>query len=1253
MQSNGAVICFQKYTLTDGLKAISGNVSDGPVCLGYFGRVEVNEVNDFKEYVRIASMYGAAQACSRKQLHLYRIANNLDSEITIASSEHRNKGGLPFCIFPETYASLCCCTALNISSSVLKPDFGINKIAELLYNELNALRLSDRVDFHFAVTGLLGDEDLCIIILANNYAVISKAICRIQELQFDGSTEYIIDNSHSILIMDTSGTVQIDNSGWNNVHAEIHFSLKTIDGLSYLYRIKEVLESELSSPEHLISIEGRTGEYDAVIRCPAALLSTKLYGEKGLISYNNEQYQHIAYQSETVVYPFGASTTKPCSRSHRPEIALNQINIHDQVKKTVSELKQCFLGNPNAVDNDFDYIELALYRLLKDYNRISAFPYSVDLQDDFAEQFTVALNAIIVEARRCIDPSSRRNQADFNTAFDAIVNAVSNSMQAASQFDRLNYGEQSSYLQNTGSYHKILRCYYGIIKDILKLLNSVVRDESSIQPVLIPTLSFGLTPIVTSSRYDSYYTVDSVRKDARLICIKLPYQALSNPPKYLGILVHEIFHYAAPLNRFKRNTIITKCLCRIALVELINMLAFGSIFGLSKQYGSSFYQNNRNLCDSIVDEVTNQIMNSDLRMHTNTSNELEEVLLKSLQFTIDPTKPSYGYYFKIWSMLRRALLHYKSSCSAEERIIGGLDLGRDGDSFDSIFSTLVRSIRLDDIKNSHLILANCFRALAELPADIFDVNFVVHGETPQRKLEQYLWQIHGVQRDFISGSIRPSTPQAYLDITTLRMGFFIDYILSSMGFPRSDASLSSSLAHWGKSTGKYSGKFNLIREQFIRNYAVYSEHSLPYSDVALELCAMVSDEIKALQNNTLCTSIIEKLTRFYKQYYQSLDDLQKGNLDEVSYTNKQFALCCKMIDAYQYQSSIRSVCSITASTTDRSSTHAVPGIIPSVYDWKNEFSSIALDSASLSMAINKAYRAMSPAGVMPVFWYRGQKCVSWKTLPNIMRSNSKDAGIVTDNSFTHILKEELRWARAKILPVGNDFSKADWLAYLQHNGFKTSVLDFSESFYPSLFFAIEKWDEDHIPLENACITLFNPVLFNLAMESLEAGALTESIKQYLSTGYQRKASHFELPLFAEEEDLSQFEYLFDWLQPTRTRMEKKYPRAALVAKNCKRMEKQSGQFVFYDLQCEKELDSSTGKHSFDSWSLENLHAKYIDLFTDQDRKLLKPFMYHIQINHTRYKDFKEYLQVIGINKFQVYPEIDKLAEDLLRQLRLY
>ena len=78
MKHNGAVICFQKYTLNN----ISTEVwKSTPVCLGYFNRVDVKSVTNFRDYVKYASKHNADQACSRKQLLLRKLHNDTPGQL--------------------------------------------------------------------------------------------------------------------------------------------------------------------------------------------------------------------------------------------------------------------------------------------------------------------------------------------------------------------------------------------------------------------------------------------------------------------------------------------------------------------------------------------------------------------------------------------------------------------------------------------------------------------------------------------------------------------------------------------------------------------------------------------------------------------------------------------------------------------------------------------------------------------------------------------------------------------------------------------------------------------------------------------------------------------------------------------------------------------------------------------------------------------------------------------------------------------
>lgn len=1249
MQSNGAVICFQKYTLGGELNGSCTNGLDSPVCLGYFGRVDVQEVQDFKEYVRIASRHGADQACSRKQLLLYRIDSKLDSEINIASGEQRQRGGLPFCTVSGTQTSICCCTALNIATDVMFRSKGLGEIANLLFAQLQLLQKEKR--FHFAITGLLGTEDLCVILLADKYNDISEAISAVQKLKFATDDCYVIDNSHSILMLDTSGNVAADKDGWDNTHAEIHFSLKTIAGRNYLQKVKDKL-AELAGVLDAVTLEGRSGEYDVVIRCPASVLGKELYGPDGIISYGNEEYRRNVYQSETIVYPFGCSDVNlhaavPSPAGHNDDI------LTDVVKKAVEEIRMCFLGSKTAADSDFDYIELAIYRLLKDYRRIVAFPYSNDMREDFAEQFVTAVNAIVVVARQCADPSVPIRLDTFNDAFDEIVNALSESMQAAGQFDRLTFNEQPSYLQNIGSYHKILRCYYGIIKDILKLLYSIVREKNE-QPILVPLLSFGLTPIIVSQNYDSFYENAEGIRSAKLISIKLPYQALTNPAKYLGILVHEVFHYAAPSDRTKRNKLLIKCLAGVALAEFLSLIAKGQMLGTAIDFGSEFYKKNELLFSMTVEFWSDEIIASDPTYSTAKYDYLKSIYPKPFKLDYNAAFDPSDYYYGLWCNLRSQLLFNLEACDEKERMVFALDMLDEQESH-AAFAKMIGEIKPVDLAAFNRILTDVMQSLGELPPDLFNVGFVLHSKDPKRKIEQFLWQLYGTQRDFSSGSVYAAAQTendmnyAFLSQASIRIGFFVDYYLNKMGYEKGEGALHQCLDHWGASLDK----FQTVKAQFVHNYATYLEYSSPFTDPVLELCEMVEQEVGALDQIPECVGIMDKLTSFYEEYYTLLDEFQKDTSKQAEFSDAVFTLSRNLIEAYQQQNSIRNIFSGVQQETGAVASPQQNTVNSATPQKTTIYASFAGSSAELSRAICAGYSAMKPAGVMPVLWYRGQRVNGRLSLPNIMRGalDNLDGANADKKHFLHTIQEELRWARASILPEGSNFIQADWLAFLQHNEFRTNVLDFSESLHPALYFAVEKWNGKNPPKVDAVVTMFNPVLFNLAMKSIEDGKITAELEYYLRNGSQKSGDHVEPPLFAEPEDLSEYECYFDWNRNLKSDYEIKRPRAALVPKNSERMKRQSGQFVFFDMQCDRKEDED-GKFSYTNWSLEQLHKEYEELFDENQKEWFTPFLYNIVINHARYQDFKDYLQAIGMQMYQVYPEYDKLAKDIIKQLGL-
>jgi len=120
MDVKGAVICFQKYVL--GRERTSTYLTPGgPVCLGYMGRVDVQKVRKFKDFVAIASEHGAEYACTRKQLLVYQIDKEFDQSVDIVELgvDCPNDGRAPFRGGPDReFFALDCCSVLNISKEL-------------------------------------------------------------------------------------------------------------------------------------------------------------------------------------------------------------------------------------------------------------------------------------------------------------------------------------------------------------------------------------------------------------------------------------------------------------------------------------------------------------------------------------------------------------------------------------------------------------------------------------------------------------------------------------------------------------------------------------------------------------------------------------------------------------------------------------------------------------------------------------------------------------------------------------------------------------------------------------------------------------------------------------------------------------------------------------------------------------------------------------------------------------------------------
>lgn len=1288
MEEKGYVVCLLKYILGDSGSDLAcwNDVSENkkPVALGYFGRVDVVAVSRFEEYMSIASTYNTRFAGSRKQLLLYPLLTEKQSQIRWQAFDPANGGRLPFQPAEGGRPCFCCLSILNISQSVKEAvcgaDYasGIREIAQCLSDQLKKyLKGSgEGAWMPFAVMGLLGTEDLCLISLSNDFSVICKAVNHLRSLTISAMDEFIIENSHSIQMVDFSDKAM--EPRWGETTAEIHFSLKTNDGMAYLEKVRNAIDAHM--PGQDVHLESQIGEYDAVIRCPAAALGSYLYGYGQALNYNHPEYRRAAYQSETLLYQktdLAPATRNPVElagvpREWKPSIPYSGEQISNEIgawmEQSVKEISCCIQEGVSGSE----HISQVLYRLLKDFMYIESIPFGGSFQQDLYVQFRGAVTAVVYAAQqyqRLSKEDAGEARRRFDRTFPQIINALSGSMKAASQIDRLYFEEQQSHLQNTGAYHKVLLAYYGIVKVLLQFVYGISRKRGSSQPVLIPLLSFGHAQIVCSRTFDTKYE----GKPARLLCITLPYQALSNIPKYIGPLAHEIFHYSTPADRAMRNEAAGKCLTAVAFRYFLDQVGVASKCEgpagamLFNEYRMEFLSVTADLFDNIMHNLVAQyptdllpIQPEDDVRSAISSESFFQCIRESLSPPLrkDVGNPIEQLYCEGWLELRKRL---KKPAKGNPWVTAlfALDKNWDDHKLHRHIQRIYQNCLAQTASEIPAHLGVYEMALREVPPDLFDIGLVLWNMSDEERTKQYLWQIHSIRSDKLYYNDNPEDrcAESLIEGNNIRFGIVLDYLTFGLVDNDSIAELGARKEQISRKLQQWRDAESLSEHQktewekncqaILSDYTKYFVDSLFANILFKDYIQRIIDQLQNLFAQENIKPGLESLSGFYREYCEIRNIISDTERDAALMN-----LSLHIIEFYQCQPTLSGLSRLCGSAPLLENSPGLAACPDGVYD-AQKCEVMVFGPEELSAKIVEVYEAMHLKNPTALLWFRGQRLETWALLPNIMREGRADG-------FLPGMRKMMTLAKAKILPQGAGFHGAEWLALLQHYSFKTSLLDWSEDLHSALFFAIERWIEDLSQAEegNASISVLNPILYNLVRDVFDNDRYAEDpianepyllavkhLKSYLESGANEGMEH-TIPLFASGEDCESYQCYFDLANKDSTHIH--LPIAAVTPASNDRMKRQAGVFTFCDVRT-KPNKTADGRYTYDSYDLTDIQRRYFDSARQIGIKNPAPFLYKLILSSANAAQFVRYVRAIGMRKYRMYPELNHLADDIMSQ----
>ena len=218
-------------------------------------------------------------------------------------------------------------------------------------------------------------------------------------------------------------------------------------------------------------------------------------------------------------------------------------------------------------------------------------------------------------------------------------------------------------------------------------------------------------------------------------------------------------------------------------------------------------------------------------------------------------------------------------------------------------------------------------------------------------------------------------------------------------------------------------------------------------------------------------------------------------------------------------------------------------------------------------------------------WYRGQGNIEWNLEPKLLRSHKIPPETFYLNKF-----------RQDATMIINHIPKSefDWLFLMQHYGIPTRLLDWSESPLVALYFAVN----DSSIINDASLWVLLPTELN-------------------KHSNYRPEHEFEVPSFDDE-------HLQNYLPSTiaRERKSSLYPMAAIAPRNSSRMQAQQGVFTISHRE---------------------------NIYVDEAGAVgaSKDHIWRYSIPYDAKEHIRKELKLLGFSKFQLFPELESLADNLL------
>ena len=1155
------------------LKAENGDGRKTYTAFGNFDRLCFTPVPRFVDYLkRSGSAY--QWIGGRKDIMLYPITGPATSDRHFIFTQTEDDDQAVLAMREESRRRFLIITMLYVSDkakamvdpySVLlkKCKEHIGKIVEK-YNQLSGASDNNRVIFD--VFGTFNSAEIGIIWGANQYTDVQYIVDQIRylSLSVEGNqdSEPMFTSSYTIVTVYNGGgaePLQIDTIKGGALIQLASATVRNSDEVpdkkastAYLVGLKEMAEAQDSNIT--FDIDSCAGEYDFILntRPPQLGLLTKVDDlSVGGLYVKNESFGKFFSSSTTSLFYDEEADISDSVRNFDwktllkiPIEAKNTVpNISEEWKQPRELLlgksayrsyKEKLSRSVTSVSSLCTNLEL----LYGDYIRAVNTTPDRQWARDLDLQVTTAFN--VLEA--FCDPENE-NRIYIDRAYvessEGVLQRLRQQIHHITEAGKFSFEEPCLHTESTIEYDLLFHMYYGAVKDILACIYDRNKGATQAkQSKLIPLIQFQPTPIITSALYH-----DKEEIQDRLIDITIPYDAWGEPNIFIAYLIHELYHYAAPYNRSKRNDFFAKL--------IITELVANAVQNLLEQY----YKENVNLLqdkmevedrDRAIPYITanlrplllTAIGDKDIAQHiildaANNSSDTEDDYQRNLLKLVSEGDPS-------WSVFFEALAAWYSGddgYNTYEYNFEGFLLA----ALDKVCNTLDQKFSCENAGNTtNVVFKNAVELYKIMKADI------LLAKTENRGM-LLLEHVRGVGVEWIPQlcqSLREMFPDyAMVKLSGLGASEYLllfaalqEKLYNTPAIIREDTALTLRIGYIldqligckEKSAEARMQAFQCTKEDFVKLYSAYIR-LCNWSDTSgqqAEGCIRTNAE-------KWFALFSEKLADYYSQYscYQNLlnemtsavfeplcESKHRVRLQEVANTfyqslrendaQKLFKSNMDAVWAFQHQKFLSELIVTEEAIISPSSTTVtaynlllnnrrtdVLRLVNCAEDLQKEFVTIA---RKLEEVHESVFGTKLPKNGL---WYRGSQNSSFDILPSAMVHFLDQENLKTSNGEKGKNAAGMLWQFQKDLldrfkyqaDGANEFLNSasytmpDYLAIMQHYQQYTCYLDWSEDAFSSLFFALESYIMgEELKHENANVSLYimDPMLYNRARKMM-------------------------------------------------------------------------------------------------------------------------------------------------------------------------